>query len=99
MFGKLFFARRHQSKFRRKKYFRSCQFDFERVAAFESLEPRRVLSTLPAGFAESFIAGGIDPAGEDFAPDGRLFVAVKTGQVRIIQNDNLQATPFWSVAV
>src|SRR5205823_8371440 len=34
-----------------------------------------------------------------FAPDGRLYVSQQTGQLRVIQNDVLQSTPFVSLSV
>ncbi|MGA6927898.1 MAG: PQQ-dependent sugar dehydrogenase, partial [Pseudolabrys sp.] len=35
----------------------------------------------------------------EFAPDGRLFVCLQTGQVRVIKNGSLLATPFLSLSV
>ena len=35
----------------------------------------------------------------EFSPDGRLFVCLQTGQVRVIKNGSLLATPFLSLAV
>ncbi len=55
-------------------------------------------TTLPAGFAETQIATGItDPTAMAFAPDGRLFVCQQTGQLRVIKNGSLLATPFLTV--
>lgn len=52
-------------------------------------------TTLPAGFAETQIAAGISsPTAMAFAPDGRLFVCQQGGQLRIIKNGALLATPF-----
>ncbi len=57
-------------------------------------------ATLPAGFTESLLAGGISsPTAMSFAPDGRLFVCQQTGQLRVIKNGLLLATPFLTVAV
>lgn len=52
---------------------------------------------LPEGFSEVRVARGIDPTALAVAPDGRVFVAVKSGQVRVIKDDMLLATPFASV--
>ena len=50
---------------------------------------------LPPGFSESVVAGDIaSPTAMDFAPDGRLFVCQQDGQLRVIKNDVLPATPF-----
>src|SRR5687768_1337718 len=38
-------------------------------------------ATIPAGFAESQIASGLDPTTMTFAPDGRLFLCEKPGRV------------------
>src|SRR4051794_5532933 len=67
----------------------------------EELEDRTVPTTLPVGFAESPFAAGLDtPTAMEFAPDGRLFVTQKGGQVRVItQSGTLLPTPFLSVAV
>src|SRR6266852_484171 len=55
-------------------------------------------ATLPSGFSESVIASGISsPTAMDFAPDGRLFVCQQNGQLRVIKNDALLATPFLTV--
>lgn len=54
-------------------------------------------STLPSGFSETRLAAGLDPNGIEFAPDGRLFVTIKSGTVRIIKNGALLATPFVTI--
>ena len=55
-------------------------------------------ATLPSGFSESVIASGISsPTAMDFAPDGRLFVCQQNGQLRVIKNNTLLATPFLTV--
>ena len=55
-------------------------------------------ATLPPGFSESIIASGISsPTAMEFAPDGRLFVCQQNGQLRVIKNDTLLASPFLSV--
>jgi glucose/arabinose dehydrogenase len=55
-------------------------------------------ATLPAGFAESQVAAGLsNPTAMSFAPDGRLFVCQQGGQLRVIKNGVLLATPFLTV--
>ena len=55
-------------------------------------------ATLPSGFSETVVASGIsNPTAMAFAPDGRLFVCQQNGQLRVIKNDALLATPFLSV--
>src|SRR5207244_9287032 len=52
------------------------------------------------GFIESQVAGGLSsPTAMAFAPDGRLFVCEQGGQLRVIKNGALLATPFVSVTV
>src|SRR5262245_65203240 len=52
-------------------------------------------ATVPNGFQDVTLASGFSqPAGLAFAPDGRLFVAEKTGDLRIVKNGVLLATPF-----
>lgn len=56
--------------------------------------------TLPSGFSQVLVANGIsNPTVMAFAPDGRIFVAQQTGQLRIIKNGALLATPFISLSV
>src|SRR6476469_8186680 len=57
-------------------------------------------ATLPAGFAETQIAGGLSsPTAMEIAPDGRIFVCLQGGQLRVIKNGSLLTTPFLTVAV
>jgi len=57
-------------------------------------------ATLPAGFAETQIAGGLaSPTAMEIAPDGRIFVCLQGGQLRVIKNGSLLATPFVSLMV
>jgi glucose/arabinose dehydrogenase len=57
-------------------------------------------ATLPAGFAETLVANGLsNPTAMAFAPDGRLFVCQQGGQLRVIKNGALLATPFVSLTV
>jgi glucose/arabinose dehydrogenase len=55
-------------------------------------------ATLPTGFTESLFATGLtNPTAMAFAPDGRLFVCEQSGQLRVIKNGALLATPFVTV--
>jgi glucose/arabinose dehydrogenase len=56
--------------------------------------------TLPAGFVETRVAAGLtDSTTMAIAPDGRIFVAQKTGALRVIRNGTLLAQPFVTVSV
>ena len=56
--------------------------------------------TLPTGFSQVQVAGGIsNPTTMAVAPDGRIFVAQQAGELRIVQNGVLLAQPFVSLAV
>ena len=59
-------------------------------------------ATLPPGFSESQW-GSAMPSGTTamaFAPDGRLFVCLQSGQVRVIDKDGvLLANPFLTLSV
>ena len=58
-----------------------------------------VNSVLPAGFQETMIATGLNQASSiAMAPDGRIFVAEKDLDIRIIQNGQLLPTPFANLA-
>ena len=57
-------------------------------------------ATLPTGFTETLVTSGLtNPTAMAFAPDGRLFVCEQGGQLRVIKNGALLATPFLSVTV
>ena len=57
-------------------------------------------STLPAGFNEQILAQGLPkPYQLAFAPDGRLFVSLQGGKIRIVQDGVLLPTPFLTLSV
>ena len=57
-------------------------------------------ATLPTGFTESQVAGGLaSPTAMQFAPDGRLFVCEQGGRLRVIKDGALLATPFVTLTV
>src|ERR1700704_38463 len=57
-------------------------------------------ATLPANFVETQIASGLSSAtAMTFAPDGRLFICQQGGQLRVVKNGALLATPFVSLTV
>src|SRR5262245_23784425 len=61
----------------------------------ELLEDRLTPATLLPGFTESVVASGLTNAtAMEFSPDGRLFVAQQTGDLRVIDNGTLLTTPF-----
>ncbi len=67
----------------------------------EILEDRSVPTVLPAGFSETPFVSALDkPTCMEFAPDGRLFVCEKEGDLRVIQpNGMLEPEPFLHVDV
>ncbi len=57
-------------------------------------------ATLIPGFSEVPVASGLAaPTSMAFAPDGRLFVTLQGGALRVIKNDALLATPFVTLTV
>jgi glucose/arabinose dehydrogenase len=57
-------------------------------------------ATLPAGFAETRVASGLDRAtAMAIAPDGRIFVAQQGGALRVVRNGMLLAQPFLTLSV
>src|SRR5687768_17233898 len=57
-------------------------------------------ATLPTGFTETQIASGLSNAtAMAFSPDGRLFVCLQGGQLRVITSTGLLPTPFLTVSV
>ena len=61
----------------------------------------RAATGLPAGFQDALFVNGLSSVATamEFAPDGRLFVAYQTGQLRVIKNGTLLPSPFVSVPV
>ena len=57
-------------------------------------------ASLPSGFVETTFATGLSsPTAMDFAPDGRLFVCLQGGTLRVIKNGALLPTPFLTLTV
>ena len=57
-------------------------------------------ATLVPGFTETPVAAGLSlPTSMAFAPDGRLFVTLQGGALRVIKNDALLPTPFVTLTV
>src|ERR1700730_6129985 len=57
-------------------------------------------ATVPSNFSEALVASGLsNPTAMTFAPDGRLFVCLQGGQVRVIENGALLAAPFVTLTV
>ena len=66
----------------------------------EQLGAVQQAATVPTGFTdETFVTGLSNPTAMGFAPDGRLFVCQQGGQLRVIKNGALLATPFLTVTV
>src|SRR5688572_1756026 len=91
---------RHLGLRRPSNCLRSSHSAYQSQLAIEPLEYRLTLTTLPAGFVETVVASGMaSPTAMEFAPDGRLFVAQQTGQLRVIKDGALLPTPFISLTV
>ena len=56
-------------------------------------------ATLPAGFTETSINGLASPTAMEIAPDGRIFVCLQTGSLRVIKNGVLLSTSFLTLNV
>jgi glucose/arabinose dehydrogenase len=66
----------------------------------ETLEDRWTPTQLPNGFAESLVAGGLgSPTAMTAAPDGRVFITTQVGDLRVVKNGALLATPFVHLTV
>jgi glucose/arabinose dehydrogenase len=64
-------------------------------AIIESVEPRTMLASVPAGFNTTVLASGLtSPTAIDVAHDGRVFMTDQSGHVRVIVKNQLLATPF-----
>ena len=56
-------------------------------------------AALPAGFTETQISGLSNPTAMEIAPDGRIFVCLQDGGLRVIKNGALLPTPFLTLNV
>jgi len=57
-------------------------------------------ATLPSGFTETLVAGNLTSAtAMAIAPDGRIFVCLQGGSLRVVKNGALLPTPFLTVNV
>jgi glucose/arabinose dehydrogenase len=79
---------------------RVCARAFFVAGLFATASSPAGAATLPTGFAETQVATGLSsPTAMAFAPDGRLFVCQQGGQLRVVKNGSLLATPFVTVTV
>src|SRR5262245_51449013 len=70
------------------------------AAAVAAVAPAGWAATLPIGVQETLIATGLaKPTAMALAPDGRIFICQQGGQLRVIKNGALLATPFLTVTV
>jgi glucose/arabinose dehydrogenase len=57
-------------------------------------------ATVPAGFTDTLVAGELSSAtAMAIAPDGRIFICLQGGALRVVKNGALLPTPFLTVAV
>ena len=57
-------------------------------------------ASVPPGFTDSLVVAGLtNPTAMALAPDGRVFVCEQGGNLRVIKNGTLLATPFLTVTV
>jgi len=54
---------------------------------------------LPEGFVEEVVADGLDPTHMALAPDGRIFITQKSGEVYIVREGVLLPDPFVTIEV
>jgi glucose/arabinose dehydrogenase len=54
---------------------------------------------LPDGFAHYLLAENLDPTDMVLAPDGRIFITIKSGSIRVVENDVLLPGSFLTLDV
>jgi glucose/arabinose dehydrogenase len=54
---------------------------------------------LPEGFAQQLLAENLDPTDMVLAPDGRIFITIKSGQIVIVENEQLLPGAFLTLSV
>lgn len=65
------------------------------VVVLPARPAQAVLSGLPSGFVDETVVGGLPfPTAIAFTPDDRMFIALKSGIVRLYENGALLPTPF-----
>ncbi|MGB7923235.1 MAG: PQQ-dependent sugar dehydrogenase [Pyrinomonadaceae bacterium] len=98
--GALVSCLRHRLNRSPRRYTRSLVCGAALVVLFAAHAPMRA-ATVPTAFIEQQVASGLSsgPTSMAFAPDGRLFVCIQTGALRVIENDVLLATPFMTLSV
>ena len=69
-----------------------------RVYASENIGAQEALTNLK--FKQEIVTTGLEfPTSMDIAPDGRIFITEQSGNVKIIENDQLLETPFLTIPV
>jgi glucose/arabinose dehydrogenase len=56
-------------------------------------------SQLPTGFVEKLIAQNLDPTDMVIAPDGRIFITIKSGKILIVENGVLSTSLLLTLSV
>ena len=70
------------------------------MAAWMATVAAPAASTLPPGFTEQLVAGGlVNPTAMAVAPDGRVFICQQGGQLRVVKDGALLAAPFVTLTV
>lgn len=54
---------------------------------------------LPEGFTQQLLAENLDPTDMVLAPDGRIFITIKSGQIVIVENEQLLPGTFLTLSV
>ncbi|HRJ30251.1 MAG TPA: PQQ-dependent sugar dehydrogenase [Cyclobacteriaceae bacterium] len=54
---------------------------------------------LPDGFVQYLLAENLDPTDMVLAPDGRIFITIKSGSIRVVENDVLLPGTFLTLEV
>lgn len=70
-----------------------------RMLRFESLEARRLLAVVPAGFTEAVVASGMtSPIALDIEPtNNRIWLTYQDGRIGVIEDDVLLPTPAFTL--
>ncbi len=64
-------------------------------SSLEQISDENEIAKLPSGLVETEIVSGLtQPHAMEFAPDGRLFIAERGGQIRVIKDGVLLSEPF-----
>ncbi|HEY8559113.1 MAG TPA: PQQ-dependent sugar dehydrogenase [Pyrinomonadaceae bacterium] len=79
-------------------FFVGCFFVFSLLVLSSKISVKTVSAAIPPDFEDALVASVGGPTALAFTPDGRLLITTQGGQVRVVENGALSATPALNLA-